>query len=129
MIESRDFSSPLDEVEALIRSAGQYVRASDDLRPRVLENARSQCSERRLQRRFWQTAAVVLLCGMLTSSLVDRSSPGTGSKSHAAPWTSPIFTPVEAAAQSAGAQASDPSWQMVESFTQLRLRQAQLLRL
>jgi hypothetical protein len=124
VIESRDFSSPLDELESLIRSAGQYVRASDDLRPRVLENARWQCSERRLQLRFWQTAAVVLLCGMLTSSLLDRSEPTASSTTHTAGWTSPMLAPVEAATRS-----SDPSWQMVESFTQLRLRQAQLLRL
>ena len=124
MIESRDFSSPLDELESLIRSAGQYVRASDDLRPRVLENARSQCSERRLQRRFWQTAAAVLLCAMLTSPFANRPESATDKKSGSSAWTSPMLAPVEAAARS-----SDPSWQMVESFTQLRLRQAQLLRL
>jgi len=129
VIESRDLSSPLDELETLIRSAGQYVRASDDLRPRVLENARSQCSERRLQRHFWQTAAVVLLCGMLTSSLANRPESATDNNSGSSAWTSPVLAPVEAAARSAGAQAGDPSWQMVESFTQLRIRQAQLLRL
>ncbi len=124
MIETRNYGSPLDEVESLIRSAGEYVRASDDLRPRVLENARSQCSERRLRRRFWQSAAVALFCVVLTGSLVHRFEPAIGAKDHTSAWTSPVFAPVEAAARS-----NDPSWQMVESFTQLRLRQAQLLRL
>ena len=114
MIESPDFSSPLEEIESLIRSAGQYVRASDDLRPRVLENARSQCSERRMQRRFWQTAAVVLFCGMLTSSLANRPESATTKKSGPSAWTSSVLAPVEAAAQAAGEQASDPSWQLVE---------------
>ncbi len=124
MIESRDFSSPLDEVESLIRSAGDYVRASDDLRPRVLEIARIQINERRLRRHFWQSAAVALFCVILTSSLVPRFDPAVGAKAHTSAWTSPIFDPVEAAALS-----SDPSWQMVESFSELRLRQAQLLHL
>ena len=124
MIDSRDFSSPLDEAEALIRSAGDYVRSSDDLRPRVLENARLQCSERHVRRRFWQSAAVVLLCGMITGSLLHRTEPAIGSKAQTSAWTSPLLAPVEAAGRS-----SDPSWQMVESFTQLRMRQAQLLRL
>src|SRR5438876_3237758 len=109
MIDSPNFSSPLDEVEALIRSAGGYVRASDDLRPRVLENARLQCRERRLRRRFWQSAAVVLFCGILTSSLIHRAEPAIGTQAHTAAWTRPMLAPVEAAARS-----SDPSWQMVE---------------
>ena len=122
MIEPRDLSSPLGEVEALIRSAGEYVRASDDLRPRVLENARLQCRERQMRRRFWQAAAVAVFCGLITSSLL-RQAEGTA-KAQTAAWSNPMLTSVEAAARS-----SDPSWQMVESFTQLRLRQAQLLRL
>jgi hypothetical protein len=124
VIDSRDFSSPLNEIEALVRSAGEYVRASEDLRPRVLENARLKCSERRVRRRFWQSAAVVLLCGMITSSLIHRSESAIGTKAQSSAWTSQLFAPVEAAARS-----NDPSWQMVESFTQLRMRQAQLLRL
>jgi len=124
VIESRDFSSPLDEVESLIRSAGDYVRASDDLRPRVLEIARLQVNERRMRRRFWQSAAVALFCVVLTSSLVQRLDSAVGTKAQTSVWTSPMFVPVEAAALS-----SDPSWQMVESFSELRLRQAQLLQL
>ena len=124
MIDSPNFSSPLDEVEALIRSAGGYVRASDDLRPRVLENARLQCGERRMRRRFWQAAAVVLLCGMITSSVLHQPENAIAIDAQSAGWTNPMLTSLEAAARS-----SDPSWQTVESFTQLRLRQAQLLHL
>ena len=124
MIDVQNFSQPLDEMEALIRSAGDFVRASDDLRPRVLENARLQYGERRMRRRFWQSAAVVLFCGIMTSSLLRQSETSLGTGSQASAWTNPMLAPVEAAVRS-----SDPSWQMVESFTQLRLRQAQLLRL
>jgi hypothetical protein len=124
VIELREFASPLDDVEALVRSAGGYIRASDDLRPRVLEGARLQASERRVRRRFWQSAAVLLVCGVLTSSILRRSESVLGLDGQSSVWMSPIFAPVDAAARS-----SDPSWQMVESFTQLRLRQAEMLRL
>ncbi|MBW8883838.1 MAG: hypothetical protein JF612_03475, partial [Planctomycetia bacterium] len=110
MIDSCDLSQPLDEVEALIRSAGEYVHASDDLRPRVLENARLQCRERRLRRRFWQSAAVVLFCGLFTSSLIHRAESAMEAQSHTAACARPMLAPVEVAARS-----SDPSWQMVES--------------
>jgi hypothetical protein len=124
VIESRDFAAPLGELETLVRSAGDYVRASDDLRPRVLENARSRCSEQRLRRRFWKSAVAALFCVILTGFLAPRSEPAIGVKARSSAWTSPMFAPVEAAARS-----NDPSWQMVDSFTQLRLRQAELLRL
>ena len=124
MIESRGYPSPLDEVESLIRSAGDYVRPSEDLRPRVLENARSQCSERQLRRRFWQSAVAALFFVIVTSSLARRFEPAIGANAQGSAWTSPMLAPVEAAARS-----SDPSWQMVESFTQLRHRQAEMLRL
>jgi membrane glycosyltransferase len=63
--ESRDYSEPLNEIEALVRQAGNYVRASDDLRPRVLESARAVRNEYRVQRWLWQAAFSVALLGML----------------------------------------------------------------
>ncbi len=123
MIESRDFASPIDELESVIRSAGEYVRASDDLRPRVLETARLQRSEQQLRRRFWQSAVAAVFCVILVSSLAHRLELAIAAKDRTSAWTIPALAPAEATARSA-----DPSWQMVESFTELRLRQAQLLR-
>jgi len=121
--ELRDFCEPEDAIEALLRSAGDYVRPSEDLRPRVLETARLERRERGMQTRFWQVAAVVFLCGMLTSPAGDRS--GSASvRPPAALKASEILIHVEAAAR-----AADPSWEMVESFNELRLRQAEMLRL
>jgi hypothetical protein len=121
--EPRNFCEPDDEIEALIRSAGDYVRPSEDLRPRVLETARQERRERAVQRRFWQLAAVVLLCGLLTSSGGPRADTESGPQP-AALEVSEMFLRAEATPRSA-----DPSWEMVESFYLLRLRQAELLRL
>jgi hypothetical protein len=114
---------PLDEIESLVRAAKDYVRPSDDLRPRVLETARFERREQHAQRRFWQIAALIFFCGMLTHSV--RQMPEVA--------VAPVHeTAVDAGSISSAATAarsSDPSWEMVESFTQLRLRQAQLLRL
>src|SRR5262245_58913900 len=57
------------EIESLIRAAGGYVGASDDLRPRVLEAARLQRHERRAQRWLRRSAVAVLLIAMVGSVL------------------------------------------------------------
>jgi hypothetical protein len=101
---------PLDDLEALIRSAQDYVHASDDLRPRVLEAARSQ-HEQRLTLSYLQHAAVVLVVlGALASALYGGAS-GTADSAKLAD-TSPI---------------PDGNWGLVDSFTELRRRQAVLL--
>lgn len=124
MTEPLNFCQPQDEIEALVRSARDYVRPSDDLRPRVLETAHFERREQRAERRLWQLAAIVFLCGMLTTSI--HQQPG-------AMATSPSQTTLEAGSiffsSSTAARSGDPSWEMVETFTQLRRRQAQLLRL
>jgi hypothetical protein len=121
--ELRNFCEPDDEIEALILSAKDYVHPSEDLRPRVVETARIERGERGMQRRFWQVAAIVFLCGMLTSPAGERSE-SARLRPPAALKASEILIHVEAAAR-----AADPSWEMVESFSELRLRQAEMLRL
>jgi hypothetical protein len=121
--ELQNFCEPDADIEALIRSAGDYVRPSEDLRPCVLETARLERRERGLQTRFWQVAAVVFLCGILTSPAGDRSE-SASFQPPAALKAGEILIHVEAAAR-----AADPSWEMVESFNELRLRQAEMLRL
>jgi hypothetical protein len=121
--EPRIFCEPEDEIEALIRSAKDYVRPSEDLRPRVVETARFERAERGMRLRFWQVAAVVFLCGVLTSSAGDHPE-SVITRQPAALKASEILIQVEAAAR-----AADPSWEMVESFNELRLRQAEMLRL
>jgi hypothetical protein len=113
----------LDEIESLVRDAGRFVRPSQDLRPRTLESARAACHERWAQRRLWQLTLVVAIIATLTQSLDDRlevvglhqgrfsPAAGHGTSSELAP------------------APSDAGWTMVDSFTDLRRRQAEMLRL
>jgi hypothetical protein len=102
---------PLDDLEALVRTAQDYVHASDDLRPRVLEAARSQ-REQQLTLGYLQHAAVVLVVlGALASALYGGAT-GTADSAKLAD-TSPNIP--------------DGNWGLVDSFTELRRRQAVLL--
>ena len=122
MTELHD-EQPLDDVEAIVLLAGDYVRASEDLRPRVLETARSQHGQRRARRRIWQSAVCVLLIGLFVTS-VFRQPALFGSALEANSGASQLLSGVETVTRE-----TDSSWGIVESFTELRRRQAELLRL
>ena len=53
----REWDSDLPQVEQWVRQAGAYLDVSDDLRPRVLEQAREQ----QVRRRSFRWAAILLL--------------------------------------------------------------------
>ena len=113
---------PLDEIESLILAAGDFVRPSDDLRPQVLEVARTERQERRMQRNLARMAAVVFLMITVISAYRQPANAAGGQ----------LFSPkMEAVSLEAetSARPNDPSWETVESFTDLRRRQAALLRL
>src|SRR5688572_12325229 len=69
-----DFDSlgEFGEVEALVGRAKDYVRPSDDLRPRVLEAARRERSDRRIQSYLRAAAVVVLVLGVLAAAFRNR---------------------------------------------------------
>jgi hypothetical protein len=123
--ESRDYSEPLYEIEALVRQAGNYVRASDDLRPRVLETARAERRERRAQSWLWQAAFSVVLLGMLAAAMGQRREVTAARQPGAALEASQVCAREEAAA----ATGRDVTWELVDAFTKLRQRHAALLRL
>jgi hypothetical protein len=122
MTDRADDLEWLADMESLVRAAGDYVRPSDDLRPRVLEKARVVRKERQAQRWTLHLAACALVGGLLAVAL--QSPPAVATRETAAAaigyrllWTTqpPIG-------------ASDASWSMVDSYTELRRRQAELLR-
>jgi hypothetical protein len=123
MTETRDWNErgnePSDEIEAMVRDAGGYVAASEDLRPRVLETARAQSGERRAQRCIRQAAVFVVLSAILTMSSggfdsgPQRFLPLADAES--------IFLRAES--------GGDCGWGMVEAFTEIRHQQAKVLRL
>jgi hypothetical protein len=126
MAEFFDEFRALDEIqskiEASVRAASVYVKASDDLRPRVLENARMERRESRAQRIVRQIALCVVVLAMTTS---DWHAPAGGAVSGRhwallAASSDGLFSPTQSSAVSGG----DVAWQLVESMTELRRRQA-----
>ncbi len=112
----------LGDVESLVRSAGNYVRPSEDLRPRVLETARVARKERQAQRWTLHMAACALLCGVLAAALQTPSAVATRETAAAAIGYRLLWNSQPTIG------TSDASWNMVDSFTELRRRQAELLR-
>jgi len=126
MIDSRDWYEAENDVEAVIRAAGEYVRASDDLRPRVLEAARLQWRERRV-RRWIRHAAVLVLTVAFTTAAGQQGL--DGERSHpigivAAAGFDEFLSPTAVAAPRSG----DGDWRMFEAFSELRRQQAQVLK-
>jgi hypothetical protein len=119
MAEPLDRREQWDDVESLVRAAGNYVRPSDDLRPRVLETARAESHERWAQRQIWQVALVVALLGVCSTSVRSRMEV-------AAPPSGIAF---ERGAIARRAESGEDGWKMVESFTDLRRQHAAMLRL
>lgn len=117
MIEPFEHDADWSDMEALVREAGGYVRPSEELRPRVLETARAEAGEHQARRRIWQVALAIALLGLLSSAATTR-------------WDLASPLPGVLHLQPAGQQAGgDAGWSMVESFTDLRRRQAALLSL
>jgi hypothetical protein len=112
----------MTDVESLVRAAGDYVRPSDDLRPRVLENARTVRKERQAQRWIGHLAACALVCGLLAAAVETPSSVATRETAAAALGYRLLWNTQPTVG------ASDTSWSMVDSFTELRRQQAELLR-
>jgi hypothetical protein len=113
---------PIVEIERTVRAAAGYVRASDDLRPRVLESARSERCERRARGWIRQAAVFVVLLAISTASM--RSTYDSRAGFYQANW---LFAGSEAIFARAGtktAHGGDLAWGLVDSFAELRRRQA-----
>ncbi len=125
VIDSSDCYEPLSEIEAMVRSAADYVQVSNDMRPRVMEAARERSGERRARRFIHQAglfAALLMWCvtasvGRLDmrDDLRDLTLATTGSY------------PISNNRISGG--ASGAAWALVDAYTELRERQADVLRL
>lgn len=113
MTEVHSSSGPSDDLEALLRSAKDYVHPSDDLRPRVLEAARSQRDQRQMLGYLQHAAVVLVVLGALASTLYGTAGP--------------IKLDATSRDQVLAAAAQDANWGLVDSFTELRRRQAVLL--
>ena len=112
---------PLNDIEALVRLAGDYVQPSEDLRPRVLEAARVVTRDRQTRRRMIRLAAV-LLFAVVSLAAIGKPRSSEASRFSADLWSADGPAP-------AGGVRAGAGWEMVDSFTELRREQARLLHL
>lgn len=124
MIDSREWDGDVADVEELIRGAGNYVQVSKDLRPRVLEAARLKSGERQARSVVRKAALVAaLLTWSVTTSIRSLDIPeNLRELTIVAAGTYP------ASASHASGGNNDVGWSLVDAFTELRCRQADVLR-
>jgi hypothetical protein len=124
VIEPIEFEGSIEEVEALVRAAGRYVGASEGLRPRVLEGARTERAEKRVRHRVVQLMGVVIFSTIVTGvGETPRSSHGE--------VQSPFVGDLQSLNRRAAEMAEDgrgPGWGLVDAFVELRHEQSDRLR-
>jgi hypothetical protein len=125
--DSCSWDESVDGVEAMVQAAGQYVAASDDLRPRVLEAVRVVCGEQSARRFLWRAVLVIALFALylpdFRHELEERRSPLSGGTEAAG------FDVLDSLVPVATTRSGDGDWRMIDAFTKIRRQQAQLLRL
>lgn len=123
MLEHTAMNAEFRDVEEMVRAAGDYLEVTDDLRPQTLEQARNE--SRKTSTRFSIAVAVIVVflamsAGMFRGRLSSTPSFLAG--------VSADGDHLYAAALQKAAQANvDPSWSLVDAFSELRQRQASLI--
>jgi len=113
-----DWQERYDEVEAMVQAAGGYVQASDDLRPRVLETARTEAVEFRGRRWVRQASLAAAIVGIAVSI---RATTGVDQ-----PRIDDADAVYEQASQKS-VGAGGFGWALVQAFCELRERQSEKL--
>ena len=124
MIEHADVSSEFCDIEAMVRGAGEYLDVSDDLRPRTLEEARDDSRETWTRSWIAVLAVVVVFLSMYAGKFRGRLN---SVSSHKAAVSANCDQLYDAARQKAAQANVDPSWSLVDAFSELRQRQASLV--
>ena len=122
MTDERAFDDALEEVEALVRSARGYVHPSVDLRPRVLETASLERSERSISRSLQRAALFAAMIGWFTLTSIERVDIPDRQ------WHRAVLFAGDLSASSIGdVSDGDSHWALVDAFSELRRRQAAAL--
>jgi len=122
--ESPSWDEQVSEVEAIVRSAASYVQVSKDLRPRVMEMARLTNGERRARRCIRQVALAAALLTWVVTSSVNKFD----MRDNLRQLTLVAAGPYAAANDRASGAAEEAAWSLVDAYTDLRYRQAEVLR-
>jgi hypothetical protein len=123
--KSAEWHDDISEVEAMIRSAGDYVKVSRDLRPRVLDKARLVSGERRVRRYIRHVGLVAALLTWSVTATVDRMN----SASDIRELTLATATAYPTVNSHVNGGAAEAAWVLVDAFTEVRGKQAEVLRL
>ena len=107
-------------LESIVRTAGGYVRPTDDLRPNTLEAVQDACLQRRTNFRFGGLAVFIVL-------LAATGFPGFLFSSHLGPAFVQSSELHRRAAENALQSSVGSHWALYEVFSQLRREQADLL--
>jgi len=114
-----------NEIEAIVRSAGNYVRVSNDLRPRVLERARLTNGERRTRRCIRDVGLVAAFVIWSVTVSIGRLE----TEDNLSRLSLITATPCATAPSEVRAGNDEAAWTLVDGFKELRTRQAAALRL
>lgn len=123
MSDLHNWHDSADVVEAMLLAAGDYVRPTDDLRPRVLEAARAEHRERRARTwiRSLAAAVIVTACGAtMFDSLASGDARGIARRGYDA-------QSLHAEAQARSMASGGFSWGVVDAFRDLREQQREAL--
>jgi hypothetical protein len=110
-----------DELEAIVRAGGSYVRATDDLRPRVLEAARRD----RRQRRTRLATRRAMLAVLLVATWAGPANDHAGAEF---PQLAAANARLHAPQPSLRADSDEGvGWIYVDAMTEIRQRQSEIL--
>ncbi len=115
-------SDDLKDLERLVRSAGTYVVATEDLRPRVIEAARDRILNRRINRCFLGGFASCLVLWCLFMPFREEFGRWR------VEWMAPSAKEMEQIADSLDTKAEfGPNWALAEAFMQVRASRAKTI--
>ena len=126
MTEPLRASSDFSDLEARIRAAGRYVRASDDLRPAVVEAARVDRWAHQGAVSFAAVAVAVVIATYLASG-VSRKAEAHRQEQVESIEAADVWQLDETVRREVRMPVGGSGWAMVEILNSVRDRQAALL--
>lgn len=113
-----DGGAEMSRVEQTVFAAGNFIRPSEDLRPRTLEAAKEHCAKRRLRLTFSSMAIAIALLSLISIPL------GARLRERRSQTVSPSIEIQHRAIEYATSAGFGPDWGLTEAFSQLRASQA-----
>jgi hypothetical protein len=124
VIEPAGMHAEFCDIEEMVRAAGGYLEVSDDLRPRTLEEARDESRETSTRSWIMVLAVVVVFLAMSAGGFRGRLASTSSLNLGVSANGDQLYAD---ALQKAAQTNVDPSWTLVDAFSELRQRQSSLI--